>query len=238
MPAERFYANVDLYTETIALEGAELHHLAHVMRTRVGDLVALVNGKGQLAQAKVSAISKNSARLAILSVTSIPVPIPHIILAVPFMRLSKLELVVEKCVELGAGAFWLYPAQYADKHNLSPHQLERLLHIAISAMKQSGRLDLPEIKIFNRFADLFQSDHIYCFGDTRPNAERIKQQKQMVFITGPEKGFSEKELKLLDEKATGVKLHDNILRAETAPIAAMSLSLTPDEHYPFNILQK
>jgi len=42
----------------------------------------------------------------------------------------------------------------------------------------------------------------------------------MVFVTGPEKGFSERELKLLDEKAIGVRLHRNILRAETAPIAA------------------
>ena len=220
MPAERFYIDADL-TGALSLEGPEFHHLAHVMRTRVGDTVELVNGRGALASAQVTAISKHAATLTILSASVSPVPSPKIILGLPLMRPSKLEFIIEKCTELGADAFWLYPADHSEKDDLSPNQLERLFHIAISAMKQCGRLDLPPIQIFSRLEELLNSDAACLFGDTRPHAKKITSQKKVVFITGPEKGFSEKELKLLDQKGTGVKLHGNILRAETAPIAAV-----------------
>jgi 16S rRNA (uracil1498-N3)-methyltransferase len=222
MPAERFYIDADL-SGTVSLEGTEFHHLAHVMRTRVGDTIELVNGRGALATAQVHAISKHNASLTILSATTHPVPPAQIILALPLMRPSKLELIIEKCTELGADAFWLYPAAHSDKDDLSPNQLERLHHIAISAMKQCGRLDLPPIQLFASLTDLFKSDFTYLFGDTRPNAPKISPHEKAVFITGPEKGFSEKEHKLLEQKATGVKLHRNILRAETAPIVALCL---------------
>lgn len=220
MPAERFYIDADL-TGTLLLEGTEHHHLAHVMRIRVGQEIELVNGRGALATVKVTALTKHDATLAVLSASQTPVPEPKRILAIPFMRLSKLEFIIEKCTELGADAFWLYSAQHSDKGDLSEHQLERLIHIAIAAMKQCGRLDLPSLKIVPHFADLFGSPFTYLFGDTRPNAKQIIPSEKIVFISGPEKGFSEKELKLLDQHATGVCLHRNILRAETAPIAAI-----------------
>jgi 16S rRNA (uracil1498-N3)-methyltransferase len=135
------------------------------------------------------------------------------------MRPSKLELVIEKCTELGADRFFLYGAQFSEKGDLSEHQLERLQHIAISAMKQCGRLDLPPIHLL-KFEALFKENEPLYFGDTReaPSAEKCKG--PLLFITGPERGFSKRELELLDLKGKGVRLHKNILRAETAPIVA------------------
>ncbi len=222
MPAERFYVNADL-SGIVTIEGPEHHHLAHVMRVRIGDEIEVVNGRGAIAEAKVTAISKQTASLTILSASQTPLPPTRLILAIPLMRPSKLELVIEKCTELGADAFWLYPAHYSEKDDLSPHQQERLNIIAISAMKQCGRLDLPPIRILAHFEEIFYSEAPCFFGDTR-NAAKIKlPEGELVFITGPERGFFEKELKLLDQKATGVRLHRNILRAETAPIAAAAL---------------
>jgi 16S rRNA (uracil1498-N3)-methyltransferase len=222
MPAERFFISADL-SGTVSLEGPELHHLAHVMRIRVGEQVELVNGKGALAQAKLTALSKHTAILEVLSTSQSPIPPPTRLLGIPLMRLSKLELIVEKGTELGADAFLLYPAQYSDKEELSANQLERLHHIAISSMKQCGRLDLPSLRLLSRFEDLFTSPLLYLFGDTRPTATSIPPHDAVLFITGPEKGFSPTELNLLDQKAQGIHLHKNILRAETAPLAALCL---------------
>lgn len=219
MPAERFYIDADL-SNAVALEGPEFHHLAHVMRIRVGEEIELVNGRGSLAKAKVLSITKHEATLQILSSSDSPIPSPRITLAIPLMRPAKLELIIEKCTELGADAFLLYPAQHSEKDDLSSNQQDRLSHIAISAMKQCGRLDLPPIKILSRFEEIFTIPGIYLFGDTRPAAKLVPTEEPVIFITGPEKGFSEKELKELDQKATGVRLHKNVLRAETAPIAA------------------
>lgn len=219
MPAERFYVDAPL-KDIVTIEGPEQHHLVHVMRTRIGDEVELVNGKGSLAKAKVIALSKRDATLQILSTQDFPLPPPHLTLAIPLMRPAKLELIIEKCTELGANAFLLYPAQHSEKDDLSEHQQERLKFIAVSAMKQCGRLDLPEIKLLSRFEEIFTSPATYLFGDTRPNATPAKANGNIVFLTGPEKGFSDKEVKLLDQKGKGVRLHKNILRAETAPIVA------------------
>lgn len=219
MPAERFYIDAEL-KGTLTLTGTEQHHLAHVMRVRIDEEVELVNGRGALAHAKLIALTKRDATLAVLSVTHTPVAPPSLILAIPLMRPSKLELILEKCTELGADAFWLYPADQSEKETLSENQLERLTHITISAMKQCGRLDLPPIQRFSHLRDLFGAPYTYFYGDTRPTAPPLTPQKKAVFITGPERGFSPKELGLLSEHAAGVSLHRNILRAETAPIAA------------------
>ncbi len=88
-------------------------------------------------------------------------------------------------------------------------------------MKQCGRLDLPCLQNFPHLEEIFGAPYTYLFGDIRPHAKWIKPCENVVFITGPEKGFSEKETKILEKKAIGVRLHRNILRAETAPIAAL-----------------
>lgn len=225
MPAERFYVDADL-NGIVTLEGPEQHHLAHVMRIHIGEEVELVNGRGALAKAKLIALSKRDATLEVLSATQTPLPPPLLTLAIPLLRPAKLEFIIEKCTELGAHAFWLYPAQHSDKDELSAHQQERLKTIAISAMKQCGRLDLPEIQILSSFAEIFKGPGTYLFGDTRPGGKLERPEGKIVFITGPEKGFSEKEVKLLDQKAKGVRLHENILRAETAPMVAAVLLKT------------
>lgn len=226
MPAERFYLDSDLQEGTrVEMEGAEFHHLAHVMRVEAGERVELVNGKGTLAQAEVAALHKKTASFKILSAVHAQIPPPRLILAIPFMRPSKLEWVIEKGTELGADLFRLYPAEHSEKSDLSPNQIERLKSIAVSAMKQSGRLDLPPLELLERFSDLFSFSGTTLFGDTDPNATPIGSlpiAHPVQFITGPERGFSNKETIELRKRGKGVKLHQNILRAETAPIAAIS----------------
>lgn len=218
MPAERFFIDASLEGHLI-LEGPEHHHLAHVMRVRVGETVELVNGKGALASAKLIAVTKKGSELEVLSAKVEPLPAPALVLAIAFLRPAKLELIVEKCTELGAGAFYFYPAAHSEKTDLSEHQQERLRYVAVSAMKQCGRLDLPEIKIVGKLEKIFDFEGPHFFGD--PGAkESWKPSSRAIFITGPEKGFSEKEMTLLNQKAKGVLLHKNVLRAETAPIAA------------------
>lgn len=222
MPAERFFIDAEL-SGTVHLEGQEHHHLAHVMRIREGEIIELVNGRGALAQAKVLLISKPKTSLEILEIKIEPLPLPKLFLAIPYLRMSKLEWVIEKGTELGADAFYLYPADYSEKGDFSPHQLQRLTHIAISALKQSGRLDLPKIEL-QTLDKLLALPCRHYFGDTREEASSLRFEFPALFITGPERGFSPDELLLLESKALGVKLHRNILRAETAPLLIAALS--------------
>lgn len=88
MPAERFYIDANL-NGILSIEGPEHHHLAHVMKVRIGEVVEVINGRGGLAKAEVIAISKRSAELEVLSATQTPLPPCHLILAVPLMRPAK-----------------------------------------------------------------------------------------------------------------------------------------------------
>lgn len=222
MPAERFFIDAEL-KGAVLLEGAELHHLAHVMRVREGEMVELVNGRGDLAKGKVLRIEKRGASLEVIEMERQEIPSSRVHLAIPFMRMGKLEWVIEKGTELGADAFWLYSADHSEKEDFSEHQQERLKHIAISAMKQCGRLDLPQIKIVP-FQELFKHPGAILFGDVRSSSPIPSLPNgPVLFITGPEKGFSPKEIAQLDQKGKGVSLHKNILRAETAPLVAAIL---------------
>lgn len=221
MPVERFYAPFDL-KGTVQLQGAEHHHLVNVLRIRTKEEVELVNGRGELAKAQVETISRHDTTLKILSCIHKTLPPPRLKLALPLMRLSKLELVIEKCTELGSDSFLLYRADFSEKSDLSEHQFERLEYIAISAMKQCGRLDLPPIEL-TTFEKILALDETLLFGDTRLENITHFPQGKFIFITGSERGFSEKELLALERRGRGIKLNKNILRAETAPIAAAAI---------------
>jgi len=222
MPADRFYAPGPLLPdETFRIEGPEHHHLAHVMRISRGDEIEVVNGKGTLVLALVETVQKQFAEGKILSVRSAPPPNPPFSLGIPLMRPAKLEWAVEKGTELGAAAFYFYPAENSEKDELSPRHLERLHLLSVSALKQSGRLYLPSIEIVSSLPHLFTKEKKVYYGDTgaAPRFE-APEKSDILFITGPEKGFSQDELILLREKGKGVSLSPHILRAETAPLAA------------------
>lgn len=225
MTVERFYLDSDLVKERdVSLSGGEFHH-ARVLRLSVGDTVELINGKGDLAQGQTVSLTKESMQLRVESVSHTSPSTIRIAIAVPLMRPAKLEWVVEKGTELGADSFLLYGADHSEKESLSSHQAERLHAIAISAMKQSKRLYLPALEILPHLSSLWDREASFFFGDASRASPYFRNYSasQTIFITGPEKGFSPKESAGLLSKAKGASLSPNILRAETAPLAALTL---------------
>jgi len=225
MPVDRFYLNAPLLKgEIVSLEDSEHHHLSHVMKLHVGEEVELINGQGILSSAKITEIQKKKSLLLILSSEKKAPPVPRLILAIPLMRLSKLEWVIEKGTELGADLFLLFQAEYSEKEGLSENQQERLHNLCIAACKQSGRLYIPSLELVPHLESIFKHKALFLFGDTRQNeSKEIPKSDCLAFITGPERGFSKQEVQLLNKEAVSFKLNTNILRAETAPLAAISL---------------
>ncbi len=233
MPHDRFFIDQPFTSgQTLSLEAEELRHL-YVMRLRSGEMIELVNGRNQLAEATIESLSKTSAQVKIRNLSKTAEPKLKVILAQALPRLPRLEWLMEKAVELNISEFWLFPSAHSEKNSLTTTQLARLKSIAISALKQSGRLDLPEIHLFPSLDKLPQPNGSLFFGDLRPTAPSFleiwkktpKLSQPMVFFVGPEKGFTEKELLFLEKekKAQGVHLHANVLRVETAAIVGAAL---------------
>jgi 16S rRNA (uracil1498-N3)-methyltransferase len=234
MPSERYFLDHSFNSHgDQELKGSEFHHLAHVMRTRKGETIELVNGRGALAKAKVEEIHKEKALLKIEHLEQEPARPVRLILAQAIPKPNRLDFILEKGTELGVDAFWLFPGDSSVKKEFFPNQKERARALTIAAMKQCGRLTLPEI-VIKPFLDEWSSltDLSVFFGDLNPLApsfERVWKDKSSsscptVFITGPEAGFSPQEIQSLqDLGAIGVKLHPHILRTDTASLMALSL---------------
>jgi 16S rRNA (uracil1498-N3)-methyltransferase len=223
---ERFYLfEKFIIGSTLLLDGNEHHHLTRVVRARENDEIELVNGFGGLATAKIEKIDKERTSLRILHVKHTDLQNTQIAMGIPLMRPSKLEWVIEKGTELGVDAFYLYLADHSTQDSLSAHQIERLRAITISALKQSKRLYLPHLEILPSLSSLLTQEKEIYFGDVHISAPLLELDflKNILFITGPESGFSKKESDLLEQKGRGVRLGPHVLRAETAPIAAASI---------------
>lgn len=220
MPIYRFFIPTDL-EGVIPIEGDELRHL-QVLRLEVNETIEIVNGRGDLAKVCIESIEKKRAFLKVVQKSAASLPTKKLILAVPYLMPSKLELIIEKCTEIGAWQFLLYFADHSEKKEISEHALKRLKALSISAMKQCGRLFLPSIEKVS-FQEVLKRREPLYFGslDKEENSEGF--QKEAIFISGPEKGFSDKEKKALRASGVGVSLNSNILRAETAPIVASAI---------------
>ncbi len=219
MPHDHFYIDAPL-EEPLFLEGDEFRHLSRVMRKRVGDEIELVNGCHTFALAKIETIDKSSAKLSILKTEEKKPALPPLVLVQALPKLANLELIIQKGTELGVSTFYLYPSTHSEKKELSQNQKKRLRFILIGAMKQSGRLDLPEIKW--GFPEL--SGHVY-FGDLSEKAEPLSKvgKHPATLIIGPEKGFTEEEIKEHKTKGQGVSLGPYTLCVETAAIAGIAI---------------
>lgn len=225
MPAERYFIPCDLLeNQTVRIEGQEYHHLRHVMRTEVGDSIELVNGKSFLAEGRVQSIGKNHGEILVLNVKQDTSSKPLLILAQAIPRMNRLEYILEKGTELGVREFWLFPSQLSEKSTFSPNQQNRLQQMTVSAMKQCGRLDLPPIKYLPPLKEWPQESILTSFfGDTREKTPYLTKNEQIepfLLFIGPESGFHPSEVSLLETKfhAKGIKLHENILRVDTAAI--------------------
>jgi 16S rRNA (uracil1498-N3)-methyltransferase len=230
---DNYYYHKDLFSNgnILELQQQEMHHLVHVMRCKKMQHVQLINGQGQLALACVANIGRHSVELQILDVKT---QAPHkksTILIQALTRPQKLELIIEKTVELGIDEIILFSGDRSEIKTLSPSQWHRLEAVIISAMKQSGRLHSPVYSMIEGLSKLPPLHVMYFFGDVNPlspcllsSLSYVDKDSVAAWICGPEKGFSENEYATLTKLAAkGCSLSPHILRAETAAIAGASI---------------
>lgn len=229
MPVERFFLKQNFQSSgSCFLKDQEFHHLAHVMRMREGEKVELVNGEGSLALGTIRKIKKEEAEIDIQELSQEEARHKQLILVQGIPKPNRLEIILEKGTELGVDEFRLFSAKQSQKKEINDHQLDRYHLIIVSAMKQCGRLFLPKIVIHPNLQDCFDKETVAFFGDCSPDAPSffqdlplIQQADRIAFYNGPESGFSPSEIEFMKQsEIRGIKLNANILRTETAAIAA------------------
>ncbi|UKN02817.1 16S rRNA (uracil(1498)-N(3))-methyltransferase [Paracrocinitomix mangrovi] len=211
-----------------SLNEDESFHASKVMRLMSGDLINIIDGKGNSYIAKISTAVKKEVQFEIvrkLEKTASPLNV-HLVIA-PTKNMDRFSFVVEKATEMGIKKITPIYSQNSERKILKTEKIKKSM---IAAIKQSGNLYLPElyeIKSFNEFikSDLGESVKLiaHCNDDADKSAlkDLVKSGKEFVILIGPEGDFTPEEVILAKEKGfQAISLGDSRFRTETAAILA------------------
>ncbi|MDA3800459.1 MAG: RsmE family RNA methyltransferase [Kiritimatiellae bacterium] len=227
----------------------ELHHITHVMRLKVGEAVELFDGEGHEVRAIVVNETGEHDSSICLKIVSDVKCIEQDLKLILFQAIPKgkrIDTLIEKCTELGVHE--VVPmvterviVKIADQKS-EQHKIARWQTIALSAAKQCGRADIPNISEVVNMSDVFEKhsrpDVMLvasledCAKDLQEVVQNLKAKSAEtgqsfdcigVFI-GPEGDFTEKEYNFLVEKgAIPVSFGQLVMRVETAAIYATAI---------------
>jgi 16S rRNA (uracil1498-N3)-methyltransferase len=211
---------------TVAPSAAQAHYLGGVMRRAAGDALLLFNGRDGEYRARITALRRDRAELAVETLTRAQAPEPDLWLAFAALKRDTTDLVAQKATELGASR--LLPVMTA-RTNAGRVNPDRLRAIAIEAAEQCERLSVPEIAAPARLAALLADwpagRPLYAAIERQPAPAIRPAHGPCAFLVGPEGGFTPAEVELLRRHPflQPVHLGPRILRAETAAIVGLAL---------------
>lgn len=221
------------------ITGDDAKHIAKVMRQTAGDsLIAVMEGKAYAATI-LSADRDVEVRLDTEVEAVVEMP-KQVTIACGLPKGDKLELIAQKCTELGMYAMIPFAAERSIVKwdaGKSDKKISRLQKIAKEAAEQSHRTHLPVIHNVQSFKQLLEAAGSYDAvivayeEEARASAparfadilKTMYDKSTILIVFGPEGGISEKEVSSLKNAgALFTSLGPRILRTETAPFYALS----------------
>ncbi len=196
-----------------------------VLRLNRGEALTLFDGKGQLAQARLSKIDKKTVEVEITALQTAPRPETFPIhLAMSVIR--EMDWVMQKATELGVQEITPLISARTQGHPSDKKQAH-WHEVMISAAEQSGCNFLPTLHPtlnFETFARQNPGALILDPTATRSLKDLPPDRKSATLLIGPEGGLTPQEILLAKEAGCiRVSLHEQILRAETAAIVATGI---------------
>jgi 16S rRNA (uracil1498-N3)-methyltransferase len=223
-----------------ALPEEAARHIAQVLRMRAGDALQLTDGRGWLADCRISEASKKHVQVQCTESKELPVPVPALQLAIAFTKnASRNEWLLEKATELGVRRITPLTTSRSVRERI---RYERWTSILTSAMLQSRQCWLPQLdeptpfeKIFTQLEGMsafiahcmepaeISLENAVPIPPRMPLLQALKKGQNAAIFVGPEGDFTPAELTLATVAgATPVSLGTNRLRTETAALAAIT----------------
>jgi len=225
----------------VTITGDNARHISKVMRMEIGDQIVVVHTDIAYVCEIVSLGQEIVVKQTGNTIPSPEMPV-KVDIACGLPKGDKLELITQKGTELGMHALIPFSAErsivkWDDKKG--EKKTERLQKIAQEAAEQSHRTHVPAIinpisfkqlvNLVSSYDAVFIADEEDAKKEKRTRfADKLKkvydyESKSILLIFGPEGGISRNEAKsLLEAGAETMSLGPRILRAETAPLYALS----------------
>ena len=202
----RFYAPPENFNgQSVQLGTDETRHLRDVLRLQKGDEIRVFDGEGREFRCTIEMIGRKAAGLAIIdeAAPSSPESPLELTLAVGLLKGEKLNLVIQKAVELGVSRLQpLFTKRCDVKANIKDTRTDRWRKIALEAAKQTGRAKLMTIETPIEFTDFLEGFDVSKIGESRilfterdgKSFSEVKENKKITAIAGPEGGWEDSEL--------------------------------------------
>ena len=215
----------DFSQDELTLSGDDAHHFIKVLRIEMNEEIQLMDGKGSIAKASVSNVTKKEMTLTIHQRTFTSKE-NKIDLGIGIVKKEALEEILKASVEMGIGKLYLVRTQFSQPMFDWSDRYQKLL---ISALEQSNNPYLPQILLVSSLEEIPFKDYqnIYTFSphENTDATKSFSAEKSLILI-GPEGGFStEEEGYLVKKNSLLVRLPLPILRAKTATILAVGFLL-------------
>ncbi len=234
----RFFVDKEKIRENvIIIDGADAHHIARSLRMAEGDEAVVCDGEGVEYLTRLTRIRDEECQCEIIErLNSKTEPPVSITLCMAYPKGDKLEVVIQKAVELGVSRIIPFESSRCIKRpkaEKAEKQTARLERIAEEAAKQCGRARIPTVAKPMSFSHMLDEATrselvLFCYENedgltVRDMMAGKEKPASIAIIVGSEGGFSPDEA--AEAKARGCKsvsLGNRILRCETAPSFVLS----------------
>ncbi len=230
-----FVGSEQIESDTCLVIGEPVRQITKVLRLKEGDDICLLDNLGNEYDARITSLSKNAVTARIFKKRKCSgEPRLQLTLAVCLPKGDKLDLIVQKCSELGISNIILVLSDRCvvrlDSSKIAG-RINRWRKIAAEAAEQSGRGKIPAIEYVENFSGLAGAIRKHTISLIAWEGERQTQIKEvlqasrdvesLMLIIGPEGGLTKQEVDIAVEAgAKPITLGKRTLRCETAAIAA------------------
>lgn len=224
----------------IVIEGPDVNHIRNVLRMKPGEQVCLCTGQDNRDyRCEICRITPEQVTAQILWIEEVGAELPsRIILFQGLPKGDKMELIIQKAVELGAWEIVPMASRRSvvklDEKKAAA-KCRRWNAVSESAAKQAKRMIIPRVTEVMSFTQALEYakalDVILIPYELAEDMERtrkavygIKPGQSVGIFIGPEGGFEEQEVnKAMEQGAHAVTLGRRILRTETAGMMLLSV---------------
>jgi 16S rRNA (uracil1498-N3)-methyltransferase len=238
--APRLFVDAPLHAgATVALDAAQAHYLADVMRLSEGDSVLVFNGRDGEWRAALAATSKKKFALRAGECVRAQTSAGNLHYLFAPLKRARLDYMMQKAVEMGVSRLVPVVTRHTHAERIN---VARMRANVIEAAEQCGILSLPETEEpvpFARALASLEPERVLIFCDEEAEgpspvellfAEQARsgslgRLRPLAVIIGPEGGFAQEERHALLGRPNTIRiaLGPRILRADTAAVAALAL---------------
>jgi 16S rRNA (uracil1498-N3)-methyltransferase len=228
---QRYFKNTNL--DTFELSSEDSYHIIKVMRNKIGDKIEVVIDK-KLYICEITDLN-DPVIVKRLEEVECDSELPcHVTIAQSLVKEQKMDLILQKCCELGASE--IIPINTTrsivklDKKETK--KIDRWNKILKEASEQSKRVVIPNVNEVMDIKDLSKLDYdlkILCTVNElsvslKDVLSRDLNGLRILFVIGPEGGFTDSEEKILIENGfISTSFGRRVLRTETASLYALSI---------------